>query len=187
MASLRASTAMPFVILLVGAVGLLGLKPTQVCADDDPAPPTIPELLQQAADLKAQSQWDQALEALAQVVARAEEDRPSAALAQARRGQYRLEMAMLAEAEEELLKVGQQFPDQSEAINWARLFLIDTYRFSGQTGPGGSGRSGSVERSVGLAHPTGLVSREARLLVQRAPATRRRARRAGRIGFHHAA
>ncbi len=133
MASLRASTTMPFVILLVGVVSLLGLKPTQVCADDDPAPPTIAELLQQAADLKAQGQWDQALEALAQVVARAEEDRPSAALAQARRGQYRLEMAMLAEAEEELLKVAQQFPDQSEAINWARLFLIDTYRF--QTRP----------------------------------------------------
>lgn len=151
MASLRASTTMPFAILLVGAVSLLGLKPTQVCADDDPAPPTIAELLQQAADLKAQSQWDQALEALAQVVARAEEDRPSAALAQARRGQYRLEMAMLAEAEEELLKVAQQFPDQSEAINWARLFLIDTYRF--QTKPDQAEAAGQALLSDSSALP----------------------------------
>ncbi|HPU28399.1 MAG TPA: hypothetical protein PK458_19650, partial [Phycisphaerae bacterium] len=98
-------------------------------AEEQSVPPTLAKLLQQAADLKAQSQWDRALEALAQAVTRAEEDRPSAALAQVRLGQYRLEMALLPQAEEELLKVAQQFPDQSEAINWARLFLIDTYRF----------------------------------------------------------
>ncbi len=150
MASRSAST-LSFTVLLISAVGLLGPRPAQVRAEEQSVPPTLAELLQQAADLKAQSQWDRALEALAQAVTRAEEDRPSAALAQVRLGQYRLEMALLPQAEEELLKVAQQFPDQSEAINWARLFLIDTYRF--QTKPDQAEAAGQALLSDASALP----------------------------------
>src|SRR5690606_10082799 len=64
-----------------------------------------------------------------EAVARRAEDEASAALAQCRLGEYRLGMAMPKQAEEELLKVEERFPNQHEAINWARLSLIDAYRF----------------------------------------------------------
>jgi tetratricopeptide (TPR) repeat protein len=95
-----------------------------------PPPPEQPALtpaeqVARAADLRAQLRWDEALGMLDGVVARAAEDRTSAATAQLRIGQYLLELKRLPEAETAFRAVAAGFADQVPIATRSRVELIN--------------------------------------------------------------
>jgi len=87
--------------------------------------PTPAEQLAQAEQLRFQLKWDEAIALLREVVARQQEDRASAAKAQARIGKYLLDKGKAEEARPELNLVLDAFGDVGEAVFWARVHLID--------------------------------------------------------------
>lgn len=121
--------------LLVVTIALLirahpGASPAQ--AQDPPPMPTTAAQLAQAAQLKDQKKWEDALTILRQVATRRAEDEAAAAQAQLRLGQYLLQMALPAQAELELRRVLVDFPNDRDAVDAARLFLSDALAFQGQ-------------------------------------------------------
>lgn len=94
--------------------------------------PTPAEQLNQAAELRLQLQWEAALTLLRQVVGRRAEDELSAAMAQARIGQYLVAMGRPADAVPELLRVTSEFPNQRQALRWSQVWLTDAYLYQNQ-------------------------------------------------------
>ena len=114
--------------LIVATIVLLmrvgpGASPAK--AQDPPPMPTPAEQLAQAEQLRFQLKWDEAIALLREVVARQQEDRASAAKAQARIGKYLLDKGKAEEARPELNLVLDAFGDVGEAVFWARVHLID--------------------------------------------------------------
>jgi tetratricopeptide (TPR) repeat protein len=121
--------------LIVATIVLLmrvgpGASPAQ--AQDPPPMPTPAEQLAQAAQLKDQKNWEDALTILRQVATRRAEDEAAAAQGQLRQGEYLLQMALPAQAESELRRVLVDFPNDRDAADAARLFLSDALAFQGK-------------------------------------------------------
>lgn len=100
-----------------------GVAPAQ--ADNPPPLPIPAEQLAAAERLRFELKWNEAIVLLREVVRRQAEDRASAAKAQARIGKYLLDKGTVEEARSELNYVLDVFGDVSEAVFWARVYLID--------------------------------------------------------------
>jgi hypothetical protein len=135
--STRQKVACPTVSIVLIGLGWLSFL-TFTAGGDPPAggqggaAVTPAEQLAVAVDLRAHLQWIQAVDILREAAGRGAEDAASAAMAQARLGQYLVEKGDPVAGEQELLRVPQVFPDSVVAIRWSRVCLIDALSAQGR-------------------------------------------------------
>jgi len=82
-------------------------------------------LIDQAAQLKSQGKFDEAIQALSTVIARGQADPAGAALALCRLGECYVAMNMPEKARVELEKVAATYPQETVYVNWARIVTMN--------------------------------------------------------------
>lgn len=120
-----------------------------IFAQESEQPPSLKELLATAEQLRQESQWEDALDTLREVVTRRAEDEALAAEAQLRLGRYRLLMAMPAEAEVEFVKVQEHFPDEVVHVLGSHVHLIDALMYQSRNDEALAAAYDLVERARG--------------------------------------